>query len=275
MQFLQNALPLILSLLIILFVVTIHETGHLCFALLCGVKVKSFQIGLPIPVLTWRVLRREDHQEINFRFKWVKKSFEKYGIKWSIAPLLVIGAVELDEEMFAKVSMFKKIPVLTGGFVFNIVTGALFLALEKYVGSGDMRILYTTFGDALLLGTVLCLGAWFVPVSLPLIIYAAFSGIFDLAGPVGITTELTGTLSRNPGLATLLSELGLISLAVAVTNASFIPVLDGGRIWLLIFDKVFGEKQKIWSRVKEGLVVVSLLLIGIFLVSDVVRGVLR
>ncbi len=65
----------------------------------------------------------------------------------------------------------------------------------------------------------------------------------DVAGPVGIAV-MTGEVAKQ-GIVQLLQFTALLSLNLAVINILPIPALDGGRLALIIFEKVRGRKMRV------------------------------
>ena len=82
-------------------------------------------------------------------------------------------------------------------------------------------------------------------------------GVENLSGPVGIykLTEKTAKM----GMASYLSLFAVISLNIGVFNLLPIPALDGGRILILLLEKLLG--RKINPKVIEKIIVASFVLL--------------
>lgn len=93
----------------------------------------------------------------------------------------------------------------------------------------------------------------------------------QLSGPVGIATVTAKTAEM--GLTSYLSLMGLISLNIGIFNLIPIPALDGGRVLILLLEKIF--RRKINAKIIENVIVVSfVLLIGLMLFAtynDILR----
>ena len=85
----------------------------------------------------------------------------------------------------------------------------------------------------------------------------------DLAGPVGITAQMSTVAKQS--MSSFWYLAGLIAINLAVMNALPIPALDGGRILFLFIEAITRRKV---NRKVEGVVnaVVLLLLLGLMLV---------
>lgn len=85
-------------------------------------------------------------------------------------------------------------------------------------------------------------------------------GLNNLSGPVGIykvTTEIT-----QEGWLSTLALVGLLSVNVGIFNLLPIPILDGGRIFILLIEALIGRKLS--ERVQNAVMMAGLvLLVGI------------
>lgn len=85
--------------------------------------------------------------------------------------------------------------------------------------------------------------------------------VSELAGPVGIF-QMTGEVART-GLENLISFTAFLSLNLSILNLLPVPALDGGRIALVLLEKVRGGKRM--APQQEGLVnLIGLLLLLAF-----------
>jgi regulator of sigma E protease len=73
----------------------------------------------------------------------------------------------------------------------------------------------------------------------------------DVAGPVGIAAQVQKEGVFSNGLATVFNFAALLSINLGVMNLLPIPALDGGRIVLLILEKIF--KGKRWQEISQTL----------------------
>ena len=99
--------------------------------------------------------------------------------------------------------------------------------------------------------------------------------IYNLRGPVGIVS--TGTQVAEQGFPYLLFFLGLISVNLAVINFLPIPIVDGGHMVFLAWEKITGsppsEKVQVYS-LYAGLAVIGFVFIATFY-FDVMREISR
>jgi len=99
--------------------------------------------------------------------------------------------------------------------------------------------------------------------------------LYNLRGPVGIIS--TGTQVAQQGNSYLLYFLGLISINLAVINFLPIPIVDGGHMVFLAWEKLTGkppsEKVQVWS-LYAGLAVIGFVFIATFY-FDVMREISR
>lgn len=96
-------------------------------------------------------------------------------------------------------------------------------------------------------------------------------GLENLSGPVGIY-QITAQTTEN-GLLSTISLIGLLSLNIGIFNLIPLPVLDGGRIFITLIEKISGRKL---SERVEGAIMMAgvVLLIGLMVFAtwqDIVR----
>lgn len=100
-----------------------------------------------------------------------------------------------------------------------------------------------------------------------------FSGkaLNQLSGPVGIMNATAQTAQM--GLLPYLSLMGLISVNIGIFNLLPIPALDGGRVLILLIEKLL--RRKINTKLIENIIMISfVLLIGLMLFAtynDILR----
>lgn len=96
-------------------------------------------------------------------------------------------------------------------------------------------------------------------------------GLENLSGPVGIY-QITAQTTES-GLLSTISLIGLLSLNIGIFNLLPLPVLDGGRIFITLIEKITGCKL---SGKVEGVIMMAgvILLIGLMVFAtwqDIVR----
>ena len=96
-------------------------------------------------------------------------------------------------------------------------------------------------------------------------------GLENLSGPAGIYTVTTKTVSY--GLTSYIALIGVISLNIGIFNVIPIPALDGGRILILLIERLMGRKanQKIIEKIIIGSFVLLIALLIFATYNDIVR----
>ena len=200
------------------FLVLIHETGHYLDAKLCKIKVYEFALGFGPKI--WRKKGKETEYELR------------------LIPLggfvnLEGEELESDEKgSFSKASISKRIAVVAAGAVVNIVFGILayfFLVLIRYMIIKHANFLEAcnySFGAGLEL-----IKSMFMSI---IELFSGHVGIKDMVGPIGISSMV----SKTEGITEFIYLLSIISVSLGVTNLLPIIPLDGGKIVLLIIEKI-------------------------------------
>lgn len=89
-------------------------------------------------------------------------------------------------------------------------------------------------------------------------------GLKNLSGPIGIfqvTSEVT-----SDGLLSSLSLVGLLSVNVGIFNLLPIPILDGGRIFILLIEALIGKRLS--ERVQNSIMMIGLIaIVGIMVLA--------
>jgi len=90
-----------------------------------------------------------------------------------------------------------------------------------------------------------------------------------VSGPVGIYALTTQAASF--GLLALINFMGILSLNLAIINILPIPALDGGRLFFIVLESVFGRKvlPRVENYLHLGGFVILIFLIVLITVSDV------
>lgn len=91
-------------------------------------------------------------------------------------------------------------------------------------------------------------------------------GLDQVSGPVGIYQQTSEVASM--GLASLILWLGLLSLNIGIFNLFPLPILDGGRIVIVMIETITGKKMS--EKIQTFVMMLGLILIlGIFLFATV------
>ena len=214
MAFIISALKIIV---LLGFLVFIHEGGHFLVAKLCKVKVNEFAIGFGPKI-------------------WKKQGKEtQYALR--LIPLggfvNMEGESEASEEegSFTKASIPKRLAIVFAGPIVNIIFAiVVFFILAVIFGmnsTGD-------FGASIQFAferTGSFLGATFEGLAK---LFTGNIGLDQMMGPVGISE----VVAQTSGLFDFINMMAIISLSLGITNLLPIPALDGGKILILIIEAI-------------------------------------
>lgn len=97
------------------------------------------------------------------------------------------------------------------------------------------------------------------------------TGLKDVSGPVGIY-QATSQVAAN-GLYSLILWLGLLSLNIGIFNLFPVPILDGGRIVLVLIEKMIGHKLS--EKVQTAIMMAGLVLIVLLMVFATANDIIK
>ena len=227
-------LIVIIKLLVLLgFLIIIHESGHFCVAKLCKVKVNEFSIGFGP-----QILKKQGKETL-----------------YTLRLLPLGGYVKMegedeeseDERSFSKAS--KRIAIVLAGATVNILFGILvYIALFGTQETIKFIMLLLDSLKQLVTGQ---------------------TGVKEMVGPVGIGQ----IISQTNGFYEFSILLSVISVSLGVTNLLPIPALDGGKLIILLIEAIRRKPMKQETEAYIQLVGFSLLitLSIIVMYQDIVR----
>ena len=96
-------------------------------------------------------------------------------------------------------------------------------------------------------------------------------GLNAISGPIGIY-QVTAT-QASYGLLNILYLMGLLSINVAIFNLLPLPILDGGRVVLTIYEMIF--KKPMSKKVEQALMVASIGLLLLLMAFVTLQDILR
>ena len=214
-------------------IIGIHELGHTIAALLCGVKIKRFSLGMG-PGFTIKNVR------------WFNEL--------TISPIVIGGYVQMDMEMLNQKSFWQRFFVFIAGMLANVLLAIL---------------IFTIAGHNVLNSAVGCFFFWLAgwPIFLHQLFSEAITVQESLGGPVMIGQMMTG------GEIPYLKTLAMINLAIAMFNLLPLPPLDGGHIFVDILKKIIGEKAgNAVGKVLMSIGVVAIILLLVYVTrNDILR----
>lgn len=239
-------MALLESIVILLAIVVIHETGHFVAAVLTGITVKGLYLGIPIPDLPFLPgLVRKLFQKIQLRLRLGKYPF-------IVSPLLLGAMVDVDEDQLWEAHLLKRITVFLGGPLANFISlfavSFLLNGLEGGLAYGWKVITFSAVT--------------------PFLILFRYVSPKEVLGPVGIVSISTQILSLGLGLRAAAVLFAVISGALGTFNLLPIPVLDGGRVMMAVLvDRGLSKK---WSNILiYGSFAALLILMVVITVKDV------
>lgn len=222
------------------FLIFIHEFGHYIVAKKCKVKVNEFSIG----------------------FGKTLFQKEKNGTKYEIKLIPLGGFVSLEGEeessdkegSFMKASTASKIAIVAAGALVNIIFGIILYYLI-IVFRYKIIIDNSTILQSIQYGFY-ALKELFIGLFQSIKELFTFKlSINDFTGPVGISNMVSKTNS----LVEFLYLLSMISISLGITNLLPILPLDGGKILLFLIEKII--KKPIKKEVEA-----SIQMLGMFLI---------
>ena len=199
-----------LKIIIILgFLVLIHETGHFLVARLCKIKVNEFAIGFG-PLI------------------WSKKT-EKTNYSLRLIPLggyvNMLGEEERSEEegSFSKASIPKRIAIVAAGGLVNIIFAIVLFIILVTIITGNLGTAILSSGNFIM-----------AMVESIKLLFTGGVTVDNLMGPIGISE----VVAQTSGLIDFFYIMALISMSLGVTNLLPFPPLDGGKILIYIIEAI-------------------------------------
>lgn len=205
----------LIVILLVGFLILVHETGHFIFARLVKIKIARFSIGFGPKVWQW------GKGETEFRI--------------SIFPIggYVIPAVKNENDFF-QIPVYKRIIFSLGGSAANVLLPCLIFIILSIVNSD--------FSFSGLLIEPLTKTFNYLNKML-FAIPNLFTEYENLSGIIGIVAQGGQFIDSN--IQKLLHLAVMLSLNLAILNMLPFPVLDGGKILLYLLEKVHPKLLKL------------------------------
>jgi regulator of sigma E protease len=231
----------LVTVLLIGFLIFVHELGHLLAAWWMGIPVARFSIGFGPVLWTWR------------------KKETDYCV--SLIPLggYVLPNCE-DESEFFRIPVNRRIVLWLGGPAANFVFAGFLLCSMHWLASG-----FSWYGTLVQPGLDLVRQSFALLAVLPQL----FSRPDQLSGVVGIVAA--GKSLVGGGLLSTLEFAVLLNLNLAIFNLLPIAPLDGGKIFCSLLEKIHPRL----ARLQTGFSLVGLSLLLALMAYTTVLDVVR
>ena len=216
--FLVNAIKIIV---LLGFLVFIHEGGHFLIAKLFKIKVNEFAIGFGPTIFT------------------KEKGETKYALR--LIPLGGFVSMEGEEERsdkegsFSMASIPKKIAIVAAGGLVNIIFGVLIYYIISSIVFHNMYAGIIDTKDFIL--------SIFESIKL---LFTGNISVNQMTGIVGISDIVVST----NGIMQYLYIMALISVSLGITNLLPFPPLDGGKIIIYIIEAIRRKPMKEETELK-------------------------
>jgi regulator of sigma E protease len=200
---------------IIGFLIFIHELGHFVFAKASGIAIETFSVG--------------------FGPKIFKRNIKGTEYCISAVPLggYILPAIK-DESEFYKIPVLKRIIFCIGGPLANVILPVIILIVAGIFNSS------TSIAGIFINPFIQIFNNLFNIIKA---IPSMFSSPEHLSGIVGIISIGSKIIASNTYMA--INLLISLSLSLAVFNMLPIPALDGGKIILYLLEKIHPKLLKI------------------------------
>ena len=255
----MNILSIIVFIIIMGIIIFVHELGHLLTAKMFNVYCAEFSVGMGPIVKTL----------------YVDKDQTKYNLR-----LIPIGGfvmiademneVELNVEKDKKLNnkpFYQQFIVLFAGTFMNMLLTyliLLFLGFNNFLKPEYGFVTTTNFFQEFIVAfqNLMNLTILFINEIGKLLTFNL--DINNLSGIVGIASMTNDVLQTS--WMNLIYFTGILSLNIGLMNQLPIPMLDGGRIILALYERIF--RKKITKKIENILMNISLLIIGgLFLIT--------
>ena len=197
------------------FLVLIHEAGHFVVARLCKIKVQEFAIGFG-PII------------------WKKETKNtKYAVR--LIPLggfvNMLGEEEQSDEegSFSKASIPKRIAIVAAGGLVNIIFAILLYVILLWIITGNFIVAIGSSGD-------LVIAMW----DTIKLLFTGGVSVDNLMGPIGISQ----VVAQTSGVIDFFYIMAIISVSLGFTNLLPFPPLDGEKILIYIIEAIRRKPMK-------------------------------
>ena len=239
-SFIINAIKIIIMLGFLIF---IHEGGHFLIAKLCKVKVNEFALGFGPKIFTK----------------------EKGGTQYTLRLIPLGGFVSMEGEdehsdsegSFRNASVWKRIAIISAGGLVNVIFGLLIYFI-LLLAITDVYTALVSVKDYLIL----------VLMSLKDLFTGAVSPD-KMVGIIGLSDIVVNTV----GIREYFSIMASISVSLGITNLLPFPPLDGGKIVIYLIEAIRKKPIKEETELKiQGWGLAAIMALFVFVTyNDILR----
>lgn len=231
----------VIALMIIGFLIFIHELGHFIAARIAGIPVAVFSIGFGTSLYSF------------------KKNGTEY--RFSLVPLggYVLPAIE-DGDDFFRIPVYKRVLFSLGGPFANLILAIILFAAMNSVSTG---ITFFTVLIQPVIQTFTILGGMISSLA------GVLTNTENLSGVIGIVS--IGSKLVENGILKALNFTVLLSINLALINLLPVPALDGGKVVLFLLEKIHPRLTRLHipMAVAGWLIIISLMILSTY--NDVVK----
>lgn len=253
---------LLFFIIAICLVIFVHEMGHLLAAKIFGVFCHEFSIGMGPKIKTL----------------WVDKSGTEYNLRLiPIGGFVSIAGEDVDKEMDKDIPInlkldykpwWQRIIILFAGTFNNMLLCLLFLIILSLFNLTPHIVGFHVDSSNII--NAISNGFYNFWILLQMMFDAIkqlfTSGLNNASGIIGIAS-VANNISHQ-GIGMMLYFIAFISLNIGIINQLPIPMLDGGRIVLVLYEVIF--RRPVNKKVENVLMYLSLaLIIFIFIYTGI------
>ncbi|MDR1795932.1 MAG: site-2 protease family protein [Clostridiales Family XIII bacterium] len=248
-----SAIGIIETILALLLLIFVHETGHLLVAKLFRVQVNEFMLGMGPKITSFKrgeteyafralpiggacVLEGEDEDSDNPR-AFTNKPARVRALVLAAGSLMNFA---LAIVVLAMVIFFTYIPQMQASFVEGLLFFFRSFGYAVEYAATLMRMMVEVLGQ----------------------LVTRKIGMDGVTGPIGMASAFSETAEMGPGY--LWQLVALISLNLGIVNLLPFPALDGGRLIFLVIRKITGKR--VTNQVEGMFHLVGIMLLFAFMI---------
>ncbi len=257
---------------IVLFLVTLHEFGHFLIAKLSKMYVHEFAIGFGPKLLKWKIKETEYSLRllplggyVLVAQKSARYFFPNlYGYKEINGDLVKTHeSIIKNEQLYENSAIWKRISFISAGVIFNFLFAMFALAIALNIKNSETTSVYYPFWK----------NFWSENQAIFTSIGHMFSFNFSGLGSFVAIGKATGTLEIWSNSANFFFLVGSLSLSLAIFNLLPIAPMDGYKVVGLLYQVI--TKKEMPEKVNTYLNVIGLSLIVILFIGLLLKDIIN